>query len=60
MVESSEIEQQKGIRSRAAVGKMNVAIMAESIVLKAIETEKNLVNAGVLKQKHQQTTLLNK
>jgi hypothetical protein len=37
-VESSEIEQEKGIRGRGAVGKSNVAIMAESTVLEDIET----------------------
>ena len=39
-VESSEIEQEKGIRGRGAVGKSNVAVMAESTVLKDIETGK--------------------
>ena len=39
-VESSEIEQEKGIRGRGAVGKMNTAIMAESTVLEDIETGK--------------------
>jgi len=37
-IESSEIEQEKGIRGRGAVGKSNVAIMAESTVLEDIET----------------------
>jgi hypothetical protein len=37
-VESSEIEQEKGIRGRGAVGKSNVAIMAESTVLEDIKT----------------------
>jgi hypothetical protein len=37
-VESSEIEQDKGIRGRGAVGKQNVAIMAESTPLEDIET----------------------
>ncbi len=37
-VESSEIEQEKGIRGRGAVGKSNVAIMAKSTVLEDIET----------------------
>lgn len=37
-VESSEIEKNKGIRGRGAVGKSNVAIMAESTVLENPET----------------------
>jgi transposase-like protein len=37
-VESSEIEQEKGIRGRGAVGKQEAAIMAESTVLEDIET----------------------
>jgi len=37
-VESSEIEQSKGIRGRGAVGKKNVAMMAESTVLEDLET----------------------
>ena len=36
--QSSEIEQEKGIRGRGAVGKSNVAIMVESTVLEDIET----------------------
>ncbi len=39
-VESSEIEQEKGIRGRGAVGKMNTTIMAESTILEDIETGK--------------------
>lgn len=39
-IESSEIEQNKGIRGRGAVGKRNVAIMAESTPLEDIETGK--------------------
>lgn len=39
-VESTEIEQEKGIRGRGAVGKSNVAIMAESTILEDIETGK--------------------
>jgi transposase-like protein len=39
-VESSEIEQSKGIRGRGAVGKQNVAIMAESTPLEDVETGK--------------------
>lgn len=37
-VESSEIEQEKGLRGRGAAGKQNVAIMAESTPLENIET----------------------
>ncbi len=37
-VESSEIEQEKGIRGKGAVGKQNVAVMAESIPLEDVET----------------------
>ena len=39
-IESTEIEQDKGVRGRGAVGKSNVAIMAESTVLEDIETSK--------------------
>ena len=39
-VESSEVEQEKGIRGRGAVGKQNVAVMAESTPLEDIETGK--------------------
>ncbi|MCQ4139464.1 IS1595 family transposase [Chryseobacterium sp. EO14] len=39
-VESSEIEQEKGIRGKGAVGKQNVAMMAESTFLENIETGK--------------------
>lgn len=39
-VESSELEQQKGIRGKGAVGKQNVAVMAESTPLEDIETGK--------------------
>jgi transposase-like protein len=37
-VESTEIEQEKGIRGRGAVGKQNVAVMAESTPLEDIKT----------------------
>ena len=37
-VESTELEQAKGIRGRGAVGKQNVAVMAESTPLEDIET----------------------
>ncbi len=39
-VESSEVEQQKGIRGRGAAGKKNVMIMAESTALENLKTEK--------------------
>jgi len=39
-VESSEISQEKGVRGKGAVGKQNVAIMAESVPLEDIETSK--------------------
>ena len=39
-VESSEIEQEKGIRGKGAVGKQNVAIMAESTPLEDVKTGK--------------------
>lgn len=39
-VESSEIEQQKGLRGKGAVGKQNVAMMAESTSLEDIRTGK--------------------
>ena len=38
-VESSQIDQFKGIRGRGSVGKKNVAIMAESTVLEDIQTD---------------------
>ncbi|MCS4301433.1 transposase-like protein [Chryseobacterium sp. BIGb0232] len=39
-IESSEIEKEKGIRVKGAVGKQNVAMMAQSIPLENIETGK--------------------
>jgi len=39
-VESSQMEQNKGLRGRGAAGKQNVAIMAESIPLEDIDTGK--------------------
>ena len=39
-VESSEIEQEKGIRGKGAVGKQNVAMLAESTPLEDLETGK--------------------
>ena len=37
-VESTELEQEKGVRGRGAVGKRNVAVMAESTPLEDIDT----------------------
>lgn len=39
-VESSKIEQEKGIRGKGAVGKQNVSMMAESTSLEEVETGK--------------------
>ncbi|MDV3858714.1 IS1595 family transposase [Elizabethkingia anophelis] len=39
-VESSEIEQEKGIRGKGSVGKQNVAVMAESVPLEELYTGK--------------------
>lgn len=50
-VESSEIEQSKGIRGRGAAGKKNVAIMAESTVLEDIHTGKKERQARFFKAK---------
>ncbi len=50
-VESSEVEQEKGIRGRGAVGKRNVAIMAESTVLEDIETGKTQRHCRYFKAK---------
>lgn len=50
-VESTEIEQEKGIRGRGAVGKSNVAIMAESTVLEDIETGKKSNHCRYFKAK---------
>ena len=50
-VESSEIEQSKGVRGRGAAGKKNVAIMAESTVLEDTETGKMQRQARYFKAK---------
>jgi len=50
-IESSEIEQAKGIRGRGAVGKQNVAIMAESTPLENLETGKKQRQPGYFKAK---------
>ena len=50
-VESSEIEQQKGIRGKGAVGKQNVAVMAESTSLEDLETGKKEKHVRFFKAK---------
>jgi len=50
-IESSEIEQGKGIRGRGAVGKQNVAIMAESTPLENIDTGKKSSHCRYFKAK---------
>ncbi len=50
-VESSEVEQDKGIRGRGAAGKQNVAIMAESTPLEDIDTGKKSSHCRYFKAK---------
>jgi transposase-like protein len=50
-IESSEIEQEKGIRGRGAAGKQNVAIMAESTALEDVETGKKSSHCRYFKAK---------
>lgn len=50
-VESSAVEQDKGMRGRGAAGKQNVAIMAESTPLEEIKTGKKSRQAGYFKAK---------
>ncbi|TZF83925.1 IS1595 family transposase [Pedobacter sp. BS3] len=50
-IESAEIEQQKGVRGRGAVGKQNVAIMAESTPLEDVETGKKSSHCRYFKAK---------
>lgn len=50
-VESSEIEQEKGIRGKGAVGKQNVAIMAESTPLEDVKTGKKEKHVRYFKAK---------
>ena len=50
-IESSEIEQEKGIRGRGAVGKSNVAIMAESTILEGFETGEKSNHCRYFKEK---------
>ena len=50
-VESSEIEQEKGIRGKGAVGKQNVAMIAESTPLEDIDTGKKEKHVRFFKAK---------
>lgn len=50
-VESTQIEQQKGIRGKGAVGKQNVAMMAESVPLEDIKTGKKQKQVRYFKAK---------
>jgi transposase-like protein len=50
-VESTEIEQEKGVRGRGAVGKQNVVVMAESVPLENIETGKTSKSCRYFKAK---------
>lgn len=50
-VGSSEIKQQKGIRGKGAVGKQNVAVMAESTSLEDLETGKKEKHVRFFKAK---------
>lgn len=50
-VESSEIEQSKGIRGRGAAGKQNVAVMAESTPLEDVKTGKKSSHCRYFKAK---------
>ncbi|MDQ8750140.1 transposase [Elizabethkingia miricola] len=56
-VESSELEQEKGIRGRGSVGKQNVAIMAESTPLENLETGKTSNQVRYFKAKVLETHL---
>jgi len=50
-VEASELEKNKGIRGRGAVGKQNVAITAESIPLEGLDTRKKSRHCRYFKAK---------
>src|SRR5690606_8589328 len=50
-VESSKVEQEKGIRGKGAVGKQNVAMMAESVPLEDINTGKKQKQVRYFKAK---------
>ena len=56
-VESSEIEQEKGVRGRGAVGKQNVAVMAESTTLENMETGEKSKSCRYFKAKVLETHL---
>ena len=56
-VESSEIEQEKGIRGRGAAGKQNVAVMVESTPLENIETGQESRSCRYFKAKVLETHL---
>lgn len=56
-VESSEIEQEKGVRGRGAAGKQNVAVMAESIPLENLETGEKSKSCRYFKAKVLETHL---
>ena len=56
-VESSEIEQEKGVRGRGAAGKQNVAVMAESVPLENLETGKKSKSCRYFKAKVLETHL---
>ncbi|WP_262147160.1 IS1595 family transposase [Chryseobacterium foetidum] len=56
-VESSEIEQEKGVRGRGAAGKQNVAVMAESTPLENIETGEKSKSCRYFKAKVLETHL---
>ena len=49
-IEFTEIEQEKGIRRRSDVGKFNVAIMGQSVVLKIVKRVENPISADIFKQ----------
>lgn len=50
-VESSEVEQEKGVRGRGAAGKQNVAVMAESTPLEDLDTGKKSKHVRYFKAK---------
>lgn len=56
-VESSEIEQEKGVRGRGAAGKQNVAVMAESVPLENFETGEKSKSCRYFKAKVLETHL---
>ena len=56
-VESSEIEQEKGIRGKGAVGKQNVVMMAESTPLEDLSTGRKEKHVRYFKAKVLQTHL---